>query len=157
MLFRLLRNRKGFTMIEMMVVLIIIGVLIAGGVWLYSGYIENARVTKAKSYISTVQAGLDAYYAENSDYPDTLDELREAGISATGTTLPFALDAKDPWGKNYEYNYAAASGGSPAKYVVYSGHDKVQKKDNTYVVGRGSGGTSGSLKLETTSSGEPTP
>src|SRR5665647_2330712 len=66
---RLLRNEKGFTMVEMMVVLIIIAVLIAGGIKFYLGYIENAKVTKAKAQISTMQAALDTYYAENGLYP----------------------------------------------------------------------------------------
>ena len=61
---RYLNNEKGFSMIEMMVVLIIIAVIIAGGIKFYLGYIEKSRVTKAKAQIITMQAALDAYYAE---------------------------------------------------------------------------------------------
>ncbi|MDD2554423.1 MAG: prepilin-type N-terminal cleavage/methylation domain-containing protein, partial [Desulfotomaculaceae bacterium] len=82
MIRRLLRNEKGFTMVEMMVVMIIIAVLVAGGIKFYQVYIENAKVTKAKAQISTMQAALDTYYAENGAYPfgDTLvSQMLNAG------------------------------------------------------------------------------
>ncbi|MBE3584723.1 MAG: type II secretion system protein GspG [Thermoanaerobacter sp.] len=138
---RCLRNEKGFTMIEMMVVLVIIAVLIAGGIKFYSGYMENARVTKAKAQISTMQAALDSYYAEKSEYPDTVDELLNAGIRvATGSTSnPFKLEATDPWGENYEYK---VSGTGNNQYSVYTGHNKVQGKDGYRVIGKGQDGES---------------
>ncbi|AFV11867.1 fimbrial protein PilA [Thermacetogenium phaeum DSM 12270] len=76
-------NDKGFTMIEMMVVLIIIAVLIAGGIRFYLGYVERAKVTKAKSEITTMQAALDSYYAEKGEYPDDENdrELVKAGLA----------------------------------------------------------------------------
>lgn len=73
-MFRLFRNEKGFTMIEMMVVLIIIAVLIGGGIKFYTGYISKSKETKAKGDITTIQAALDTYYAENNRYPNA-DEL----------------------------------------------------------------------------------
>lgn len=148
-----LRNQHGFTMVEMMVVLIIIAILIGGGVYFYRGYIENARVTKAKAQITTMQAALDAYYAENSEYPDTADELLNAGLVTSDSQAPFTLDAKDPWGKEYEYDVAETDD----KYVVYSGHDAVQKADDTYVVGRGENGTSTPPGLEKPETPPPAP
>jgi general secretion pathway protein G len=97
---RYLNNEKGFSMIEMMVVLIIIAVLMAGGIKFYLGYIENSRVTKAKAQISTMQAALDAYYAEQSKYPADKAGLLNAGIAATDeSTDGSTIEAKDPWGK----------------------------------------------------------
>ncbi|MGB9792531.1 MAG: competence type IV pilus major pilin ComGC [Thermacetogeniaceae bacterium] len=127
---RQLGNEKGFTMIEMMVVLIIIAVLIAGGIKFYTGYIENSRVTKAKAQISTMQAALDAYFADKGKYPSTLSELIDAGINATdGNTL----DAKDPWGQNYKYKFGNYSQGTNNACVIYTGYSKVQGKDGYYV------------------------
>ncbi|MCS5694822.1 type IV pilin protein [Desulfofundulus thermocisternus] len=77
---RCLRNEKGFTMIEMMVVLIIIAVLIGAGVKFYIGYVDKAKITKAKGDITTMQAALDSYYAENNAYPAGGD-LSKAGLS----------------------------------------------------------------------------
>jgi len=84
---RHVRNEKGFTMIEMMVVLIIIAVLIGGGIKFYIGYIDKSKVTKAKADITTMQAGLDSYYVEKNEYPNGDDAdavdllLKEAGLS----------------------------------------------------------------------------
>lgn len=78
---RYLRNEKGFTMIEMMVVLIIIAVLIGVGIKFYIGYIDKARITKAKGDITTMQAALDSYYAEKNEYPKDDNGLKDAGIS----------------------------------------------------------------------------
>jgi general secretion pathway protein G len=153
---RYLNNEKGFSMIEMMVVLIIIAVLMAGGIKFYLGYIENSRVTKAKAQISTMQAALDAYYAEQSEYPENQDDLLNAGIAATDeSTDGITIKAEDPWGKQYKYKVS----GDQSKYVVYTGNDKVQGQSNTYVVGRGTSGESDPPEVEviTTDEGEPTP
>ena len=51
---------EGFTLMEMIVVLVIIGLLIAGGIGFYNGYIENSKITKAKSQISVMQGAMDS-------------------------------------------------------------------------------------------------
>jgi len=160
---RYLNNEKGFSMIEMMVVLVIIAVLIAGGTKFYLGYIENSRVTKAKAQISTMQAALDAYYAENAEYPNGADAatlesaLLNAGIKVVETPgeggAKADLEQKDPWGKQYKYDVS----GDNTKYVVYTGKNDVQGKDDTYVAGRGTSGESDPPEvITTTDGGEPT-
>ncbi len=59
---KFMRGEKGFTLIEMMVVLIIIAVLIGAGIRAYMGYIGRAKITKATGDISTMAAALDSYY-----------------------------------------------------------------------------------------------
>lgn len=149
---RYLNNEKGFSMIEMMVVLIIIAVLMAGGIKFYLGYIENSRVTKAKAQISTMQAALDAYYAEKGQYPANKAGLLNAGIATPDeSTDESTIKAKDPWGKNYKYNV------SGDKYVVYTGKNDVQGQNGTYVAGRGTSGESDPPEvITTTDEGGPT-
>jgi len=146
-MFKFLRNEKGFTMIEMMVVLIIIGVLIAGGVRFYLGYIEGARITKAKGNINIMQAAMDSYYAQNYDYPVTTSELLDAGIIASGEN-PFTLDTRDPWGNNYKIDVIATS------YSAYTGTSTVEGQSGTYVCGTGMYGTS-APPITTTSNSKP--
>lgn len=86
MLHRMCGNEKGFTMIEMMIVMVIIAVLVAGGVAFYQGNIERAKVTKARAQISTMQAALDTYYAENGKYPYEVDKL-EADMLGVGLVV----------------------------------------------------------------------
>jgi general secretion pathway protein G len=154
---RYLNNEKGFSMIEMMVVLIIIAVLIAGGIKFYLGYIENSRVTKAKAQISTMQAALDAYYAEQSKYPADKAGLLNAGIAATDeSTDGITIEAKDPWAENYKENYKYDVSDDNTKYVVYTGKNDVQGQSDTYVAGRGTSGESDPPEVITTDGGAPT-
>jgi len=134
------RNEKGFTMIEMMVVLIIIAVLIAGGIKFYLGYIENAKVTKSKANITVMQAALDAYYSEKGAYPQTNAELLNAGIRTTATAL--TLEAVDPWGSanNYMYVISVADPVNKGHYVIRTGYATVQGVAVTYVAGEGKDG-----------------
>lgn len=146
MIKRLFRNEAGFTMVEMMVVLVIIAALIAGGIKFYLGYIENAKITKAKGQIGIMQAALDSYYAENAAYPDTTNELKYAGIIPNDQTTTnnddiLLADTKlsgssDPWGVAYDYKTDT----SGTKYCVSTGYDLV--KGNNQVVGKGTTGTS---------------
>lgn len=149
MIKKYLNNEKGFSMIEMMVVLIIIAVLIGGGIRFYLGYIENARVTKAKAQISVMQAALDAYYAEQGNYPEDNAGLLNAGIATTDTEKK--IEATDPWGIEYKYDVSTDS----SKYVVYTGKEDVQNKPNTYVEGRGDDGNSHAPEVVTTEEDAP--
>jgi general secretion pathway protein G len=163
---RYLNNEKGFSMIEMMVVLIIIAVLIAGGIRFYLGYIENSRVTKAKAQISTMQAALDAYYAENADYPKGDDKagltsaLINAGIkviaAGADSGIKTSLEQKDPWGQNYVYEYDEVN----KDCEIYTGYGDVQNPDTSgtaYVVGRSNEGSSSAPIIEITATAYTTP
>lgn len=147
---KLARRDRGFTMIEMMVVLIIIAILIGVGIRFYSGYIENSRVTKAKTQLATMMAGLDAYYAEKGTYPDPskMDELLNAALQveeagAGGATLAMT----DPWGQNYVYNRGNAATGTNNACVVHTGYNKVQNQDGYYVAGESANGELKSIEV----------
>lgn len=154
---RYLNNEKGFSMIEMMVVLIIIAVLIGGGIKFYLGYIENSRVTKAKAQISTMQAALDAYYAENGKYPigdngvGLKTALTNAGIKTTeqDSGKKATCEQKDPWGKGYVYEVK-----DEKQCIIYTGHGNVQGT-NAYVAGRCANGQSEPPEIEEVTEGTP--
>jgi general secretion pathway protein G len=138
-------------MVEMMVVMIIIAVLIAGGVKFYQGYIENSKVTKAKAQIGTMQAALDTYYAENGAYPfdTTLNALKtkmlNAGLVVTDTAVGGTagqdgiLNVADPWGAASYYIYKSTDGN---EFVISTGRNTVQGQPSTAVFGNGGAGTS---------------
>lgn len=66
-LFRRRPKAKGFTMIELMVVVVIVGVLAAIAIPLYGKYIKNARVTEATGRIGEVITAAKAWAQENQD------------------------------------------------------------------------------------------
>lgn len=60
-------NRKGFTMIELMVVVVVIGILAAIAIPIYSKYIKNARVSEATARIGEIITASKAYAQEHQD------------------------------------------------------------------------------------------
>ena len=124
---------KGFTLVEMMVVLIIIAVLIALGIRAYVGYIGRAKMTKADGDITTIQAALDAYYAQNQSYPGAQSTLTSAGISS------YEVNGGGPTGTPpYGYTLTSASG-----YRVYS----MTSVNAQYMEGSGTSGISSPATL----------
>jgi len=69
-------NQKGFTLVELMVVVVIIGILIAIAVPIYRNIQTNAQENACKSNLRTIQGVLEVYKADgHSAYPATLDAL----------------------------------------------------------------------------------
>ncbi|HAG09535.1 MAG TPA: hypothetical protein DCK87_08265 [Desulfotomaculum sp.] len=158
MLKKLWRNEKGFTMIEMMVVIIIIAVLIGVGIKFYLGYIENSRIAKAKGQLSTMQAAMDGWYVEKGEYPapgttngtdyDDLTaadcKLDEAGIRGTSSDGKNVLD---PWGKKYKFKRDDVAPGTNNTYTITTGYADVQGTGKA-LIGTGTDGKSESPDFE---------
>lgn len=91
---------RGFSLIEVMVVVVIIG-LLAGAVALkVGGYMDTARSNRAKSDIATIRDAIETYKLTNSQYP-TNDEALDK--------LPLE-NHTDPWGRKYGYNSPGQKG-----------------------------------------------
>lgn len=72
-----LRNRKGFTLIELMIVVTIIGILAAIAVPNYKWGLIRAREAVLQENLYTMRSAIDQYFADQGKYPDSLDELAE--------------------------------------------------------------------------------
>lgn len=102
---------RGFTLIEMMVVMLIIGVMAAMIVPNLMDKGEQAKVTAAKADIATIMQSLNLYKLDNSRYPTTEQGLQAlvskptAGPTANGWKTGGYLPKlpKDPWGNPYQY------------------------------------------------------
>jgi general secretion pathway protein G len=114
------KNQQGFTLIEIMVVIIILGLLAGLVLPKFLGQEEKAKVEVAKTQIRALEGALDAYKLDNGFYPDTeqgLDALikkPEVGRIPTkwreGGYLKPARIPKDPWGKDYDYKSLSNEG-----------------------------------------------
>lgn len=77
MLKRLKKNRRGFTLIELMIVVSIIGILAAIAVPNYQWGIIKAREAVFRENLYNIRTTLDQFYADQGKYPDALPELVE--------------------------------------------------------------------------------
>ncbi|MGC8722242.1 MAG: type II secretion system protein, partial [Caldisericaceae bacterium] len=67
------KNRKGFTLVELVIVIAILGILALYAVPKYQGLVEEARSSQAQAQVGTVRSALGIYYAKNHGvYPATL-------------------------------------------------------------------------------------
>ena len=102
-------RQRGFTLIELMVVLVIMGVLAALIVPNIIGRTDEARVTAAKTDIGTIMQALKLYKLDNGFYPTQQQGLQALVVKpdtppVPGNWKPY-LDKlpADPWGRAYQY------------------------------------------------------
>jgi type II secretion system protein G len=73
------RKRKGFTLIEILVVVVIIAILAAISVPIYIEYVQGARAADAQSQIGAIHNGMKMFLQDRGRYPTTTEELEEYG------------------------------------------------------------------------------
>ena len=69
------RQRNGFTLIELMIVMVIIVLLASVGVAIYGNSVKNSRETVLRADLAELRKALDAYYADKQKYPASLEDL----------------------------------------------------------------------------------
>lgn len=79
-------NRRGFTLIELMVVVSVIAVLSTVGLVTYTNAQKNSRDAKRKADLGQIQSALELYYNINGRYPKTPDDGGGFGNSWNGST-----------------------------------------------------------------------
>src|SRR6266481_4574656 len=70
-----IRTRRGFSLVELAVVIVIIGVLAAFGVPRFINSVERSKAAEAFAYLSAVRAAQERYHAQNGTYADTIAKL----------------------------------------------------------------------------------
>jgi len=130
----LARGFKAFTLIELMLVVVIIGALVAMVMPRLTGRGEQARMAAAGADINAnIATGLKLYELDNGNFPSTtegLGALLAKPSSARNWNGPY-LERKplDPWGKDYEYKSPGEH--RKADYDLYSlGKDGVESPDD---------------------------
>jgi general secretion pathway protein G len=108
---RLILNRSGFTLIEIMVVIIILGILVGLVVPRLMEKPEKARKVKAQMQIESISAALKEYKLDNGDYPTTEQGLEALVEKPSIGKIPkkypekgyLSKIPKDPWDNDYVY------------------------------------------------------
>ena len=118
------RHTRGFTLIEIMVVVIIIGLLAAVIVPQFLGKVDDARQAKAKQDIQAIETALTMFRLDNYVYPSNDMGLKALAQKPDATTVKNWRPGgylqhvnKDPWGNEYQYHVPGTHGG---EYDLYS-------------------------------------
>ena len=112
---RMTRGEQGFTLIEVMVVVVILSILAAIIVPRIMDRPDKARIVKAQSDIRALESALNLYRLDNHNYPTTdqgLESLVQKPADAPSWKEGGYIDRlpKDPWGRPYQYLNPGAHG-----------------------------------------------
>jgi len=113
-------NKKAFTLVELAVVLLVIGILAGLLLRNLGGFTASARDQRRIGDLRNVSAYITNYYARKGEYPtanswsDLEDQLRSAGVLGPGVSLP-----KDPSSPNQTYNYYPCKSTASNNYTNY--------------------------------------
>ena len=112
------RRKAGFTLIEILLVVVIIGILAAVAVPRLGGRVGQSQVAAARASIGAIGTAIDLYETDNGKLPENLQNLVTKGSEPNwqGPYLRKVESLKDPWGTDFQYSkqgdvYAVVSAG----------------------------------------------
>ncbi|NWF97492.1 MAG: type II secretion system major pseudopilin GspG [Nitrospirae bacterium] len=115
-----MKNRKGFTLVELIVVMVILGMLAALVFPKFISKVGKGKVSAAKTQIELLGQALDQFRMETGRYPTTQEGLNALQVNpgVNGWDGPYLKKGipNDPWGRPYHYE----SPGQHGDYDLYS-------------------------------------
>ncbi len=118
-------NQKGFTIIELLVVIVIIGILVALALPNLFSAQARGRDSDRKNELKNLQQKLETYYGDNDAYPDALADLNPA---------PTTDESTDPKGVAYVYAPAADAQSFTLTADLENDEDKDADASGNYVL-----------------------
>lgn len=129
-----LKGRRGFTLVELLVVMVILGLLASLVLPNFFGQAASARKKTALVQMRTLGTALDAYALDTGRYPSTSEGLQALVEQPSGLDMwdgPYLKGQipKDPWGNPYEYSGPGDGGGGDYE-IICLGDDGRRGGDN---------------------------
>lgn len=125
-----LKAEKGFTIVELLIVIVVIGILAAIVIVAYTGITQQANTNKAKSNASSVQKVAEAINADSGNYPTTEANFTNGVTGASGnitTKIPTGLTIVNPSGTTLSalQTAAANASGTAGTFIPANNYDSV--------------------------------
>ena len=117
------RKRKGFTLVEIMVVLFIMMVIASMAMLAVRSYMENAYKKEAGIFVRSLETPIETFHMDHRQYPNSLEDLLSPPSyvdQAKGTWPYIKMSAAktDPWGSPYQYVVPGSH--NPESYDLWS-------------------------------------
>jgi len=102
------KSREAFTLIEIMLVIVIIGIIVGIAAPKISGRLGKAQNVAARASLKAVEAAVQSYEMDNLRLPDTLDDLTKQQNGNGPYLKPSEL--MDPWSQKFKYSKGGSHG-----------------------------------------------
>ena len=123
-------GKKGYTLLELMIVVAIVGILVSLAIPSFQQSAIKAKETALKQNLFTMRTVLDQYYADRGDYPDNLEALVEANYLRAIPVDPMTKSSTT-WTEIYE-EQEEGDDSSAGIYDIKSGSDDVARDGTPY-------------------------
>jgi len=110
---------KAFTLVELIIVVIIVGILASLGLTQYSLLVENSRTAESKAVLSTLRSEAISYNYEYGAYPASINDLGTSAPSACVTTNYFQYDFANDGAPRVRARRCTSGGKTPNNSCAY--------------------------------------
>lgn len=125
-----MRNREGFTLLELMLVTVIIGVLASLAVASYGGLRERAKLAAVRTELRNALTASELYRSVHGVLPESMDALLAAGFHRRSEYVDYCVFSRDP-GPPEDLHLEAAHRGSSTHLVAHYPSQGVEMQETT--------------------------